>query len=286
MSCVGFTFRRIQLGVLRQMVGERIRQERADRENVVLSGNVKCPDVSVERLYVGIDGVHVPLCDGSYREAKSGIVYQTQERDGKTVIVDAQYMATLERTEAFGDSVYALAFDCGVETANDVACLGDGAAWIWKSFSYHYPDAVQILDCYHAYEHLGTVARTWYADDPDKARCWLESRKTDLLSDGVETVIRSIRSWQPTDEDAKEIRQREIAYFQKNKARMMYATLKANGYHIGSGLVESACKTVVTQRLKQSGMRWSERGAETMMHLRSHLLSNRNDDLSTYARAA
>lgn len=269
-----------------ESVGRRIKEERSERERVVLGGRVESPEVTPQRLYIGIDGVHVPMLDGSYHEAKSGVVYQTQECDGKTSIKDAGYMATLERTEAFGERVYTLAFDSGVENAEDVACLGDGAAWIWKSFAHHYPNAVQILDCYHAYEHLGTVAKSWYGEETDRTKCWLEARKLDLLSDCVETVIRSIRSWHPADDEAKEIRRRELAYFEKNKNRMMYATFKANGYHIGSGLVESACKTIVTQRLKQSGMRWSEPGAEHMVQLRSFLMSERSADISRFARAA
>ena len=84
-----------------------------------------------------------------------------------------------------------------------------------------------ILDCYHAYEHLGTVAKAWYGEGTDPSKCWLEARKLDLLSDCIETVIRSIRSWHPADDEAKEIRRRELAYFEKNKDRMMYATLTA-----------------------------------------------------------
>lgn len=174
----------------------------------------------------------------------------------------------------------------GVENAGELACLGDGAAWIWNSFSLHYPDAVEILDYYHATEHLDDVAKAWYGEDSEKAKCWLEARECDLLSDCVEDVIRSIWSWHPTDDKAKEIRRVELGYFEKNKDRMLYASLQANGYHIGSGLVESACKTIVTQRLKQSGMRWSEPGAESMVHLRSYLMSDRSADISRFARAA
>jgi hypothetical protein len=269
-----------------ESVGERVKECRSKRERLVLSGELEAPEVAPDRLYVGIDGVHVPMRDGSYHEAKAGIVYQTRQQDGKTKISNAAYTATLERSEAFGEQVYALAFDRGVQKADDVACLGDGAAWIWNSFSHHYPDAVQILDYYHASEHLDDVAKAWYSEDADKAKCWLEARKLDLLSDCVETVIRSIRSWCPADEKAKEVRRVELGYFMKNKNRMLYATLKDNGYHIGSGLVESACKTIVTQRLKQSGMRWSEPGAEHMVHLRSFLMSDRSADISRFARAA
>jgi len=269
-----------------ESMGDRVKEERSKREGLVLCGDVESPDTAPGRLYIGIDGVHVPMCDGTYHEAKAGIVYQTLQKDGKTKISNAKYTATLQRTAAFGDQVYALAYDQGVENANDLACLGDGATWIWNSFSHHYPDAVEILDYYHATEHLDDVAKAWYGEDSDKAKCWLQARELDLLCDCVEDVINSIRSWHPVDENAKEIRRVELGYFEKNKYRMLYASLKANGYHIGSGLVESACKTIVTQRLKQSGMRWSEPGAESMVHLRSFLLSDRSADISRFARAA
>ena len=269
-----------------ESMGVRIKNERHEREQKVLSGDVEAPDVAPGRLYIGIDGAHVPMHDGSYHEAKCGIVYQTVQEGDKTKISNAKYTATLERTAAFGEQVYALAFDQGVENAIELACLGDGATWIWNSFSLHYPDAVHILDFFHASEHLDDVAKAWYGEDSDKAKCWLEARKLDLLSDCVEDVIRSIRSWHPTDDVAKEIRRVELGYFEKNKDRMLYATFLANGYHIGSGLVESACKMIVTQRLKQSGMRWTEPGAESIAHLRSFLLSDRSADISRFARAA
>jgi hypothetical protein len=163
--------------------------------------------------------------------------------------------------------------------------LGDGASWIWRSFGNHYPDAVQILDFFHASEHLNEVARAWYGEGTERATRWVKAREHDLLSDRVETVIRSIRSWRPAEEDAIQIRRTNLGYFTTNKERMRYARFKARGYHIGSGVVESACKTVVGQRLKQSGMHWSEIGAEAILHLRSLLLSQRTADLRPYARA-
>lgn len=269
-----------------ESMGMRIKNERQEREQAVLLGDVEAPEVAPERLYIGIDGAHVPMYDGSYHEAKCGIVYQTVQQGDKTKISNAKYTATLQRTAAFGEQVYALAFDQGVENASNLACLGDGATWIWNSFSLHYPDAVQILDFFHATEHLDDVAKAWYGEDSEKATLWLEARKLDLLSDCVDDVINSIRSWHPAEDKANDIRRVELGYFEKNKNRMLYASFKANGYHIGSGLVESACKMIVTQRLKQSGMRWTEPGAESMAHLRSFLLSDRSADISRFARAA
>ena len=269
-----------------ESMGNRIKDERREREIEVLSGDARAPETSPERLYIAIDGAHVPMHDGTYHEAKCGVVYETVQKGDKIEMRSAKYMATLERTAAFGDQVYALAFDQGVENARKLACLGDGAVWIWNSFSPHYPDAVHILDFFHATEHLGAVAKAWYGEGSDMAQYWLEARKLDLLSDCVEDVIKSVHSWHPTDDKGKELRRLELGYLENNKHRMLYATFLANGYHIGSGLAESACKMIVTQRLKQSGMRWTEPGAENIAHLRSFLLSDRSANISRFARAA
>lgn len=268
-----------------EAMGQRVKEERAVREQAVRSGLVEPPAEGPKRLYIGIDGTGVPMRAGGTRESKTSVIYETEDRDGKIEIKNRDYLATLERVESFGDSVYAAAFARGVENAGEVVALGDGASWIWRSFAHHYPEAVQILDFYHASEHLNEVARAWYGDASEKAKRWVEARECDLLSDCVETVIRSIQSWRPQDDDSREARRKNMLYFQNNKSRMRYATYKAHGYHIGSGLVESACKTVVGQRMKQSGMRWSEAGAEAVLSLRSLILTNRSVDLSPYARA-
>lgn len=268
-----------------ELIGKQVKSERKRQEDAVISGNEVSPELSVGRLYIGIDGTGVPMRGGGTRESKTGIIYQTRERGGKSVVVGAEYMATLERVDSFGEQVYARAFLRGVEKANDVACLGDGASWIWRSFAHHYPDAVNVLDYYHASEHLGTVANAWYGEGTQAAKKWLKARQADLLSDCVDSVLRSLRSWKPYDDDAREIRRLNLKYFSANKNRMLYASLSANGYHIGSGLVESACKSVVGMRLKQSGMRWSQTGAEAMLNLRSLLLTNPDVNLAQYAGA-
>jgi hypothetical protein len=269
---------------LAEAMGQRVKQERAAKEKMTMSGLVDSPESGPKRMYVGIDGTGVPMRGGGTHESKTAVIYETEDRDGKTRIKNAEYLATLERVESFGDQVYSAAFARGVEKAGEVVALGDGASWIWRSFAHHYPKAVEILDFYHASEHLNLVARAWYGDETRKAEQWVEARECDLLSDCVETVIRSIQSWRPKDEDSREVRRKNLAYFKNNKERMRYATYKLQGYHIGSGLVESACKTVVGQRMKQSGMHWSEQGAEAILSLRALILTDRAADLSQYAR--
>lgn len=266
-----------------ESVGQQIKAQSRQLEAAVLSGTQHSPDVCPDRLYIGIDGTGVPMRGGGTRESKTGIIYETRERATKTEVMSAEYLATLERVDSFGEQMYVRAFERGVENARDVACLGDGANWIWRSFAHHYPGAVHILDYYHASEHLGIVANAWYGEGTEAAKHWVKARQADLLSDCVESVIRSMRSWRPTDDESREVRRLNLKYFTDNKDRMRYASLSANGYHIGSGLVESACKTVVAMRLKGSGMRWSQQGAEAMLGLRSLLLTDPAASLAQYA---
>lgn len=267
-----------------EAVGQHIESHNRLQEAAVLGGEAVSPTAAPGRLYIGIDGTGVPMRGGGTRESKTGIIYETHERAGKVEVAHPEYLATLERVDLFGEQVYARAFGRGVENAGDVACLGDGASWIWRSFAHHYPKGVQILDYYHASEHLGVVANAWYGEGTDAAKKWVKARQADLLSDCVESVIRSMRSWKPTDDESKEVRRLNLRYFSVNKDRMRYASLAANGYHIGSGLVESACKTVVGMRLKGSGMRWSQAGAQAMLSLRAALLTNSDIDLARYTR--
>lgn len=204
-----------------ESVGENVKKGKQQREAQVFSGMVDIPKLAPKRLYIGIDGTGVPMRGGGTRESKCGIIYETRERRGNTEAVRAEYLATLERVQSFGEAVYARAFDRGVEGACDVACLGDGATWIWRSFSQHYPRGVQILDYYHASEHLGTLAKAWFSEGTKKAKQWVEDRQIDLLSDCVETVIRSIRAWKPLDDELKEIRRLGLKYFTDNKDSML-----------------------------------------------------------------
>ena len=120
---------------LAELVGKQIKLERREEEVSVLSGLEPSPKLSPDRLYIGIDGTGVPMRGGGTRESKTGIIYETMEVAGKTKVIRSEYLATLERVDSFGEQVYARAFRRGVENAHDVACLGDGASWIWRSFS-------------------------------------------------------------------------------------------------------------------------------------------------------
>jgi len=269
-----------------ELVGKRIEAEVSSFEKHILSGLAEIPDIAPERLYVTIDGATVPMV-GSWKESKVGAVYETfVDKDGNVQARDVEHVVTMGNSEAIGDRVYALSFRRGVEKAGEVVVLADGGRWIWKQARDNFPRAVQILDFYHASEHLGAIARAWYGSDNPKASKWLEKRKADFLEGRFERVMRSISAWHPTDAEHEELKRENIGYFTRNGKRMHYDQYLARGLHIGSGIAESACKCLVQARLKQAGMRWSQEGAASMLQLRRLWLDEPKADFGQYAAMA
>ncbi len=251
-----------------ELVGKRIGDEVSAFERHVLSGLADAPDAAPERLYITVDGATVPMV-GSWKESKVGAVYETfVDKHGEVQARDVEHVATMGNSEAIGDRVYALAFRRGVERARDVVMLADGGRWIWKQARDNFPGCIEILDFYHATEHLGEIARAWYGADCPDADKWFQKRKVDFLEGRFERVIRSIRAWRPVEDEHIKLKHDNIGYFTHNKKRMHYDEYRAKGLHIGSGIAESSCKCLVQARLKQSGMRWSQDGADAMLQLR------------------
>jgi hypothetical protein len=249
----------------------------------------------VGRLYLGVDGAFCPLRepwhkDGSlgklvcrYGEAKVGVVYQTKTRDGLDEGVRwCAYTATLQKVEGFTPQFVALARAHGSDRAQELVVLGDGAEWIWKLAERHFPQALQILDYWHMTEHLYTVAHAQFGKGTDAAKEWVHDCQWYLERDITTHVLNRIAAWEPKDEEARKLRDREYGYFENNQERMRYQSFLARGYHIGSGTVESACRRLVTQRLKEAGMHWREETAEAVLAIRARLKSTAQPDLKAY----
>lgn len=230
------------------------------------------PDV----LTISADGLMVH-CDGKWSEMKVGTFISDYGRSS---------IATMDRCDDFGKHLYLEALRRGAGKANKIVFVADGAAWIWNLASEHFPDAVKIIDWYHATEHLWQVANSWYGEGTDKAKNWIKANKARLMEDGVNRVIASIRQWKPISEDQAEVKQDNLHYFTTNTNRMLYASFRECNYYIGSGSVESACKQYGHGRLKQAGMRWKLNGIEAVAHLRSALLNSRTDKILEAARIA
>jgi hypothetical protein len=252
------------------------------------------PEVNV--LYVSPDGTGIPMMkkelegvagkqpDGSAktREVKLGCVFtQTSVDEEGRPMRDpdsSSYIATMTNSVEFGVLLRKEAFRRNMASALKVVFLGDGATWVWEVARVNFPGAVHILDFYHAAEHLEELCDALFGKASEKGDSQFETWRICLKEDGIDEVIAAAHAALPRSGPRRKEAKKQIAYFQKNRDRMLYATFRAAGYFIGSGVVEAGCRTVVGQRLKQSGMFWSSGGAQNVLALRSAILSNRFDD--------
>lgn len=266
----------------------------------MLSADKVIPIKSVPKMYVCMDGTGVPVVktevmdrqgkgengEAKTREAKLGCIFtQTMvDKDGHPVRDEdsTSYTGAIEMAEDFGKRMYAEAKCRGIEGAETVCVIGDGAPWIWNIADEHFYGAIQIIDLYHAREHYWNVAKAVFGNDRKKLEPWTEKRCEELDNGKVERVIEAIRRLSPSTEYEREVCEREISYFDKNKERMRYDDFRRQGLFVGSGVLEAGCRTVIGQRLKQSGMHWTVKGANSIIALRCLLLSNRWEDFWDY----
>jgi hypothetical protein len=249
----------------------------------------------VEVFYMSADGTGVPMVkrelegqagrqpDGSAktREAKLGCVFTQQGVDDEGWPLrdpdSTSYVASMETAVDFGAILRKEAFRRGMEKAKQLVFIGDGAHWVWELARVNFPQAVHILDFYHAAEHLAELCDALYGKASDQSHSQRSLWRSRLKEDGIDEVLAAARAAIPRSGPRRKEAKKQIAYFEKNRARMLYATFRAAGYFIGSGVVEAGCRTVMGQRLKQSGMFWSSSGAQNILSIRSALLSCRFD---------
>ena len=183
------------------------------------------------------------------------------------------YIAEITTASAFGGLLRAEALRRGLARAKTIVFLGDGAAWVWKIARINFPGSICILDYYHALEHLALLVDALHGEGTTQSkRCFRKWRKA-LLKDKVQQIIESALESMPKGGQARRQARKQIAYLKRNRSRMQYGTFRQAGYFIGSGVVEAACKSIVGQRLKQSGMLWSMEGATRLLTVRCALLS-------------
>jgi hypothetical protein len=234
-------------------------------------------------LMIQIDGVQVRYLDG-WHEVKLGLVAGLEE--GK--MVAPSYIAARESAEAFGPRLLAEAArrgalevvgwegsvtQPGLAVLREVLVLGDGAVWIWHLAADHFGERIEIIDFYHASEHLWNVAKALYGEGTEAAKTWAGHRISELLEQGAEPVQKALAEAKGASAEAAEVLRVERGYFRTNAARMDYPTFRALGLPIGSGAVESSAKHLVQQRMKRPGARWSDPGAQAVLNVRSRLLS-------------
>ncbi len=257
---------------------------------------------SIPKMYICLDGTGVPVVkketanrkgkngEAKTREAKLGCVFTQTTVDEKGYPVrdecSTSYVGAIETANEFSHRIYTEATRRGLENAKKVCVIGDGALWIWNIANEQFYGAVQIVDLYHAREHYWNVGKLYFGNDKKGLNKWTEERRKELDNGDVEIVIKAIKEFSPSTEHEKDIYEREIGYFEKNKDRMRYNEFRRQGLFVGSGVLEAGCKTVIGQRLKQSGMRWTVKGANNIISLRCCFFSNRWEDFWEYRSCA
>jgi hypothetical protein len=238
-----------------------------------------------KRLYGSIDGAMVPT-RSEWRELKTLCWYEVspnsarqwpsryKERLGQLEALKAtniRYHCDLQEAESFAKLLWATGCHYLADQAQELIFVCDGAKWIWRLIEENFPQAIQILDWYHAVEYLTPVAQALFNEE-DQQAAWLTLMKEHLWLSRPQTVIDACLAL-AGHSAASEPASKAAIYFQNNLARMDYAHFRKQGYLIGSGTVESGCKQIGTMRLKRSGAQWLEDGARWVAKARAVWLS-------------
>ena len=247
--------------------------------------SVQAPDT----LIVATDGCLAPQRDG-WHEVKVATLYSKASRcrrgSGRGQLATKQYVASLAKADRFGEHLWSHAAAWGAATARRVVVMGDGAAWIWNLSAMHFPEAIEIVDFYHAVEHLWATGEALWGDRQTsvRTRSWVRRYRRYLREGRVELILAAIdRSLRQQDAAMTTERRKTIhlnrEYFRRNTSRMRYGRFRQMRLPIGTGAVEGACKHVVQSRLKRPGTRWSECGLKNMLALKLARINDRWEEL-------
>ena len=281
-----------------EAIGTEIVQQEATERPVYLNQQPSPPiDACIPILYVECDGTGVPMAfrelagrkgkqeDGTAktREAKLGCVFTqlTTDQQGRPIRQpeSTTYVGSIETSVQFGERLSAEAVRRGLWQSNQVIFLGDGARWVWTIADQKFFGATQIVDIYHASEHLHKLLSLLTSSEDalnQQWAIWHDWMQNGQIQRIIDQALLLLPKYAQT-EQGRRIEQ-EIGYFKDNINRMRYDVYKKLGLFVGSGVIEAGCKTVIGKRLKQSGMHWSLRGANAIIALRCYEASNRFDE--------
>lgn len=258
-------------------------QQRSEGEGLQQRERITEAEQIPEQLYGSIDGAHAPLVEG-WREMKLLSWYHTESKYAaeQQRAAGMRYHSAISQAEEFGQLLWASGVEYLADKARELIFVCDGAAWIWKLVEQYFPDAVQIVDWYHACQYLYPIADAAFGSQAQDKEDWI-TETTDLLWKGkVTEVLTACLEYQkyPSAQDAVDS---AISYFTNNAHRMDYERFRKAGYLVGSGTIESACKQIVSLRLKRAGARWSKRGAVATAKARAAWLSGDNHWLALFS---
>jgi len=263
---------------------------------------VQIADIPV--MYVEMDGTGIPVVTSETedrigkiegepahtREVKLGCVFtQTRNDDEGRPLRDddsTTYTGAIETAELFGRRLYAEAHHRGWHRAKRQVVIGDGAPWIWNIANEQFPAAIQIVDLYHARQHLWELSGKLFVSDPKHRQRWVSQLQKKLDAGKIESLVKTLRTFTPPNGETAKFLATEAEYFARNAKRMRYPAFRADHLFVGSGIIEAGCKTVIGSRLKQSGMFWTVRGANAIVALRCNQRSHKFQDYWDSRRAA
>ena len=242
-------------------------EEKTLHDIEVMNYEVVSPELKDALHYVSIDGSMLLTREEKWKEIKLGRVYKNNDivniSKDRNQLHDSQYVVHLGSHLDFIKKM-----ELKISDIRNKVFICDGAKWIWNYVDLYYPDSVQILDYFHAKEHLCDFAKKTFRDDLEKER-WIEKTSEILINQGVDPVIKIIEEL-----NQSQVRDALLNYYRENKKRMQYHNFKAKNYLIGSGAIESAHKDVLQKRLKLSGQRWTKAGLQQIANLRVCYKSN------------
>jgi hypothetical protein len=248
---------------------------------------------SGQRMGVALDGAILNIRKEGWKEVKIGCLFEIavlpSQDKGSGEWVDLahaaknSYVAHLGGPDTLGEMAWSEAQRRGWEQAQETQVLGDGAPWIWNQAALHFPDSYQVVDWYHAKQHLSEAARLLKGDGTSAYRRWLNSRTTWLYQGQAEQIANELATAALPPSPHADALAREAAYFRQNHKRMNYLEMREEEWPIGSGMVESGAKQFKA-RFSGPGMRWSRNGAQNLLPIRSAVLSNHFDHFWEAAR--
>jgi hypothetical protein len=253
------------------------RQERAPKDERRLYGTLDATKVHTRE--------HEDAEDKGWRDLKVGAWFESDapppegpQEDWDVKARNLTYYCDFAEAKEFGKLLWATGIQREALRAKELIFLGDAAEWIWNLVHEHFPHAIQIVDWFHAAEHLETVAKAVFEVENDR-KAWLKDTRQALWEGRVTVVIQACEALAKQGRGADEPR-KAVTYFTNNAVRMDYAAYRKAGYQIGSGTVESACKQLGIQRMKVPGATWDMQGARLTAKARAALLSEQWDTLA------
>lgn len=234
--------------------------------------------------YVGMDGAMFLTREEGWKEVKLGRIYKQEDLQQlspkRNAISASTYVAHLGSHSDFTPKL-----EHHIENLKNLAFICDGATWIWNWVEDNYPDSIQILDYYHAKEHLCDFAKV-YIKQKEQRKEWVSKKSELLLTKGINPVLEQLEKLKINGKKVKEAYTNLVNYYKRNKARMQYHKFKAQGLQIGSGAIEAAHRNVLQQRLKLSGQRWTMAGLQQMAQLRTVYKSGDQHRITNIAKMA